>query len=81
MKSIDWWKYPSQLIKHFHLSPNDAWNCTLLEFINFSKCDDKKDGFNEGDAPESPEDLKEQMHAFLAIHKENREKKERMKNG
>lgn len=30
------------LVKEYHVSPHDAWNCTLREFCIITHCKDKK---------------------------------------
>jgi hypothetical protein len=59
------------LVKHFNLSPNDAWNCTLREYLNFIECDKKENDVDFEGADMS----KEALETFVAIHEENRAKK------
>lgn len=59
------------MVKNFHLSPTDAWNCTLREYLNFIECDKKETDVDFEGADMS----KEALEAFVAIHEENRAKK------
>lgn len=67
---FQWWKYPSQLIKHFHLSPRDAWSMTLTEYMNLLKCDD--------DSPQVDESKmnQEYIEQLERRHEENKRKRQ-----
>ena len=69
---MQWWRYPSQLVKNFHLSPSDAWNCTLREYIDYLDCE--KNEPNQDDF-EDIDMSNEALETFVAIHEENRAKK------
>jgi hypothetical protein len=60
------------LVKHFHLSPTDAWNCTLREYINLLDCEQNEPDEKDFEGVDMSVDALEE---FVAIHEENRAKK------
>jgi hypothetical protein len=60
------------LVKHFHLSPTDAWNCTLREYINLIDCEKNEPDGKDFEGVDMSVDALEE---FVAIHEENRAKK------